>query len=203
MAKRPDAISVLTDDHRTVEELFKRFEKTTDRAIKTRTELVDRMLRELSIHAAIEEQLFYPRLRTAGEKLKDEVLEGLEEHHVVKELLAEIEKMTPESERFEAKVTVLMENVRHHIEEEEGELFPRARRALTADELVELGEGLEAMKTVAPTRPHPHAPDEPPANLANLGVAGMDRARDGVDNAVEATGRVVRKVRDAAVGGER
>lgn len=203
MAKRPDAISVLTGDHRTVEDLFKRFEKTTDRAVKTRADLAERITRELSIHAAIEEQLFYPRLRAAGEKVKDEVLEGLEEHHVVKELLAEIEKMSPEMERFEAKVTVLMENVRHHIEEEEGDLFPRARRVLTADELVELGEGLEALKPMAPTRPHPHAPDEPPGNLANLGAAGLDRARDGVDNAVEATGRVVRQVRNTVGGGDR
>jgi len=201
VAKRPDAISVLTQDHRTVEQLFKRFEKTTDRALKTRADLVARMLRELSIHAAIEEQLFYPRLRAAGAKLKDEVLEGLEEHHVIKELLAEIQPMTPETERFEAKVTVLMENVRHHIEEEEGEMFPRARRALTPDELVDIGEGLEALKTMAPTRPHPNAPDEPPGNLANLGVAGLDRARDSADAVVEATGRVVRHVRDAAARG--
>jgi hemerythrin superfamily protein len=202
MAKRRDAIAVLTEDHRTVEDLFKRFEKTTDRAVKTRGDLVERMVRELSIHAAIEEQLLYPRLRLAGEKIKDEVLEGLEEHHVVKELLAEIERMNPEMERFEAKVTVLMENVRHHIEEEEGELFPRARRALTAGELVEIGEGLEALKSMAPTRPHPNAPDEPPGNLANLGVAGVDRARDTAEAAVEATGRVVRKARDAVVHGE-
>lgn len=200
MAKRPDAISVLTADHRTVEALFKRFEKTTDRAVSTRADLVARMLRELSIHAAIEEQLFYPRLRIAGEKLKDEVLEGLEEHHVVKELLAEIEKMTPQSERFEAKVTVLVENVRHHIEEEEKDMFPRARRALTGDELVEIGDGLEALKRMAPTRPHPNAPDEPPANLANLGVAGIDRARDTADGVVEATGKVVRQARDKVAG---
>ncbi len=200
MARRPDAISVLTDDHRTVNELFKRFEQTTDRAIKTRTELVDKIIRELSIHAAIEEQLFYPRLREAGKKLKDDVLEGLEEHHVVKQLLAEIEKMDPEMDRFEAKVTVLIENVRHHIEEEEGEMFPRARKALTAEELVEIGEGLEALKPMAPTRPHPNAPDQPPGNLANLGVAQMDRARDAAGGAVEATGKVVRQVRESVTG---
>jgi hemerythrin-like domain-containing protein len=162
--RQPDAIAVLTADHRTVEEIFRRFE----------------------------EQLFYPRLRLAGREMKDEVLEALEEHHVVKELLAEIEKLPPENERFGAKVTVLIENVRHHIEEEEGDMFPRARRALSRAELVELGEGLEALKALAPTRPHPHAPDEPPANLANLGVAGVDRARDAAESTVEMTGRVVR-----------
>jgi hemerythrin superfamily protein len=200
MARRPDAISVLIDDHRTVDELFKRFEKTTDRAVKTRAELVEKMLRELSIHASVEEQLFYPRVRAAGEKIQDEVLEGLEEHHVIKQLLAEIEKMQPEAGRFEAKVTVLIENVRHHVKEEEGEMFPRVRKAMDAEELVELGEGLLALKRLAPTRPHPNAPDEPPANLANLGVAGMDRARDAADGAVEATGRVVRAAKGAVTG---
>jgi hemerythrin-like domain-containing protein len=197
VATRPDAISVLTADHRTVEQLFRRFEKTTDRAVVTRGDLGERIIRELSVHAAIEEQLFYPRLRAAGKQFKDEVLEALEEHHVVKELLAELEKLPPENERFGAKTTVLIETVRHHIEEEEGDMFPRARRVLSAEELVELGEGLEALKALAPTRPHPHAPDEPPANLANLGAAGLDRARDAADGAVEATGKVVRAARDA------
>jgi hemerythrin superfamily protein len=198
VAKRPDAITVLIQDHRTVDELFKRFEKTGDRAYKTRGELVEKMIRELSIHAAIEEQVFYPRLREAGREIKDEVLEGLEEHHLIKELCAELEKMSPEQERFEAKVTVLTEVVRHHVEEEEGEMFPRARKALPAEELVELGEALEAAKLVAPTRPHPHAPDEPPANLANLGAAGIDRARDAGEAVVEATGRVMREVKGGA-----
>ena len=191
-----DALSVLIDDHRAVEDLFKRFEDTSDRAVKTRADLCARMVRELSIHAAIEEQLFYPRVRQAGEKAEDEVLEGLEEHHVIKRLLAEIEKMSPENQRYEAKVTVLMENVRHHIEEEEGDMFPRVRRAMSREELAELGAGLLALKRVAPTRPHPNAPDEPPANLANLGVAGMDRA-------AEVSGKVVRAAKDAVRGSNR
>jgi hemerythrin superfamily protein len=165
--------------------------------VTTRGELASQMIRELSIHAAIEEQLFYPRLRAAGKELKSDVLEALEEHHVAKELLAEIEKLPPEHERFAPKVKVLTDTVRHHIEEEEGDLFPRVRRALREDELVEIGEGLQALKTLAPTRPHPHAPDEPPANLANLGVAGLDRLRDVADGAAEVTGRVVRAAREA------
>jgi hemerythrin superfamily protein len=201
VAKRPDAIDVLVADHRTVEDLFKRFEKTTDRATKTRTELVEKMVRELSVHAAIEEQLFYPRVRLAGDKFKDEVLEALEEHHVVKELLAELEKMPPEHERFEAKTMVLMETVRHHIREEESELFPQVRRAIPAEDLVDIGEGMQALKTLAPTHPHPDAPDEPPANLANLGAAGLDRARDRVGAAIETTGRVMRQMRETVTKG--
>jgi hemerythrin superfamily protein len=198
VARRPDAISVLIEDHRTVDELFKRFEKTGDNARKTRRELVDRMIRELSIHAAIEEQLFYPRLREVGREIKDEVLEGLEEHRLIKELCAELETMPAEHERFGARTTVLIEVTRHHVEEEEGEMFPRARKALSAEELVELGEGLVALKKLAPTRPHPNAPDEPPANLANLGVAGVDRARDTADGVLEATDRAVREAINGA-----
>lgn len=193
MAKRPDAVDVLIADHRTVNELFRRFEETGDRAVKARGSLVEAMVRELSIHAAIEEQLLYPRARLEGGELEEMVLEALEEHHVAKELLAELEKLAPDNERFAAKTEVLIESVRHHVKEEEGNFFPKVRRAIPTGELVELGEALEALKTMAPTRPHPHAPDEPPANLANLGVAGMDRVRDVAEQAVETTGRAVRK----------
>jgi hemerythrin superfamily protein len=179
VAKRSDAISVLVDDHRTVEDLFKRFEKTGDRAFKTRADLVARMIRELSIHAAIEEQLFYPRVRLAGQKVEDEVLEGLEEHHVVKELLAEIEKLPPENERCEAKVTVLIENVRHHVDEEEGELFPALRSTMKRKDLQELAQAIEQAKKMAPTHPHPRAPDTPPGNLVAGAAAGaIDKAED-------------------------
>lgn len=186
-----DAITLLTHDHRDVEKLFKRFAKTGDRAHKTRRDLVDRMIRELAIHAAIEEQIFYPRLRDEGRRIEDEVLEGLEEHHLIKEVLADLDGMSPEAERFEARVTVLMEQVRHHVEEEEGEMFPHARRALRPAELRDLGEAMQAAKVIAPTRAHPNAPDEPPANMANSAVAAVDRARD-------ITGKVVREAKKAA-----
>ncbi|CAN5621377.1 hemerythrin domain-containing protein [soil metagenome] len=120
-----DAITLLKDDHKTVERLFKRFEKAGDRAFKTKGDLVEEIIRELSIQAEIEEQIFYPAVRAAEVPgAKDDVLERLEEHLVVKRLLADLEKMDPEHERFDAKVTVLIENVRHHVEEEEDELFP-------------------------------------------------------------------------------
>src|SRR5689334_19640809 len=123
--QQPDALRVLRDDHRTVDDLFKRFEKAGDRAYTTKRRLVDQMIRELSIHAAIEEEIFYPEVRQRIQQSEDEVLESLEEHHLVKVSLAELEGMDPKEERFDAKVTVMMENVRHHAkEEEEKQLFP-------------------------------------------------------------------------------
>ena len=193
-------ITILTRDHRTVDELFKKFEQTTNRAHKTRAELVTTITRELSIHAGVEETVVYPRFRKAGKEIKDKVLEGLEEHHVVKELLAELEHMEPGDERFEAKVQVLIENVRHHVKEEEGDMFPRAKKALSDSELRDLGEAVEAARSMVPTHPHPNAPDEPPGNLANVAVAGLDRAKDTAAAAIEATGHVVRETRKAVTG---
>ena len=111
-----DAISMLKDDHKTVERLFKRFEKAGDRAHVEKREIVDRIIEELSVHAAIEEQLFYPVARATVPGTEDIALESLEEHHIVKWVLSELETMTPEDERFDAKVTVLIENVRHHVQ---------------------------------------------------------------------------------------
>lgn len=174
-----DPIALLKKDHRKVEALFKRFEKTTERASATRKKIVEEVIRELSVHATIEEQVLYPFAREASEDLEDLVLESLEEHHIVKWTLSELEKMTPDDERFEAKVTVLMESIRHHVEEEETELFPKLEKALDAEQLKVLGEQLEAARRVAPTRPHPRAPDAPPGNFVAGPVAGlMDRGRD-------------------------
>jgi hemerythrin superfamily protein len=171
-----DAITLLREDHRRVEKLFKEFEKAGPRAGKTKAKLVDKIIEELAIHAAIEEQLFYPAVRDADEDL---VLESLEEHHIVKWVLSELQGMKPSDERFDAKVTVLIENVRHHVKEEQDELFPEVRAALTRKQLVELGEALEVAKKAAPTRPHPRVPDVPPANLIAGAMSGMlDKARD-------------------------
>jgi len=151
------AIPSLIADHRSVEELFAKFEKTTDRAEKGRAELVAEVIKELSIHAFVEEAVLYPRLREEGKKIQDEVLEAIEEHHVVKELLAELAAMDPSEESYEAKMTVLMENVRHHIKEEEGEMFPHAREALTEEELQQLGDAMREARPTAPTSPDPAA----------------------------------------------
>jgi hemerythrin superfamily protein len=188
--QQPDAIRVLTDDHRQVEELFARFEKSGDGAHKQRQDLVQRITEALSVHASIEEEIFYPAARRSVAEATDDVLEALEEHHLVKLTLAELETMDPSHERYGAKVTVLIENVRHHVEEEEGDLFPTIRKALDTAQLRKLGEDLVAAKRTAPTRPHPEAPDTPPGNIvaqvltapfdaaANLNKAAAGRIRD-------------------------
>lgn len=175
-----NAIELLIDDHRRVEKLFKRYEKLGDRATATKAKLVEEMITELSIHAGIEETVYYPQVREDMPEIEDEVLESLEEHHLVKTVLAELDHMSPDDERFDAKVKVLTENVRHHVQEEEKEWFPRVRKALSTDELNELGVQLDAARTIVPKRPHPHAPDTPPGNLAASAFSvPLDLARMG------------------------
>jgi hemerythrin superfamily protein len=178
-----DAIMLLKNDHKTVEDLFKRFEKLGPRAVKSKEDIVARIIRELSVHAAIEEMLFYPAIRQAVDDgngdIDDMVLESLEEHHIVKWVLSELDGMSAENERFDAKVTVLMENVRHHVEEEEGDLFPKVQKLLGKQRLAELGDAMAKAKKSVPTHPHPRSPDEPPGNLvAGAGAALVDKALD-------------------------
>lgn len=165
-----DAITLLKSDHKSVERLFKRFEKATKAGGESRKAIVAEIIRELSVHAAIEERVFYPSIRAEVEDVEDTVLEGLEEHHIVKWTLAELEGMSESDERFTAKVTVLIEAVRHHVEEEETEMFPEVREALGRKRLAEIGAKLEAAKRTAPTHPEPRKPDEPPANLPAGGL---------------------------------
>ena len=178
----PDAIVLLKNDHKTVEKLFKQFEKLGDGATKTKRKVVDEIIKELSTHAAIEEQHFYPAIRTAAPDVADDVLEGLEEHHIVKWTLSELEGMSPDAERFDAKVKVLMESVRHHVEEEETEMFPKVRDALGRKELRELGDTMEKAKGISPKRPHPKAPDTPEKGnlIAGPSAAAADAVRAGV-----------------------
>jgi hemerythrin superfamily protein len=176
-----DAITMLKDDHKAVEQLFKRFEKAGPRAYVEKRDIVDRIIEELSVHAAVEEQLFYPVARATVPGTEDLALEAIEEHGVAKWVLAELEKMSPEDERFDAKVNVLIENVRHHIEEEEQDLFPKVRDELGRNDLSELGEAMAKAKAVAPTHPHPRSPDTPPANFVVGTAAGVvDRVGDTV-----------------------
>ncbi|MGH9036222.1 MAG: hemerythrin domain-containing protein [Acidimicrobiia bacterium] len=197
-----DAITLLKKDHRTVENLFKRFEKLGERAKKSKQDVVERIIKELSIHAAIEEAVFYPAIRSAvdDKKIDDLVLEALEEHHVAKWLLSELDGMSPDHERFDAKVMVLIESVRHHVEEEEQELFPKVAKAFDKARLNELGDALAEAKRVVPTRPHPRMPDEPPGNILGApGAALVDKALDAGRKLVRENGRKVRQ----AVGARR
>ena len=177
----PDAIALLKQDHKTVETLFRKFEQAGDNALKLKRRIVDQIVRELAVHATIEEQVFYPAVRAKVAKLEDDVLEALEEHHVVKWTLKELENLPPEAERFDAKVKVLMESIRHHLKEEENELFPKVRKAFTPKELKEMAGALELARKAAPTRPHPRAPDTPPGNLVAGAVSAvLDMGKDAV-----------------------
>jgi hemerythrin superfamily protein len=185
-----DAISLLRDDHRTVDDLFKKFETLGERATKTKRTTVDKIIRELSVHAVVEEQLLYPLVRERLPKHADTALESLEEHLLVKIECAALEDLSPDADRFDAKVAVLSELVRHHVKEEEKDLFPALRQELSRAELRELGEQMAALKKTAPTRPHPAAPDEPPGNvLVGAAAAIVDRARDAGRTAVRAATR--------------
>lgn len=196
-SSRPqDAIALLKAEHREVEDLFKRFEKLGDGAHKSRESTVGRIIEALSKHAAIEEEIFYPAIRERVEQGGDDddlVLEALEEHHVAKMALSEIEKLPSEHERFKPKVAVLIESVRHHVEEEEDELFPKVRDLFSRTELEELGERMKAARETAPSRPHPMAPDEPPGNvIANTLTAPLDATAKVVGGAAKAVRRAVR-----------
>jgi hemerythrin superfamily protein len=176
-----DAITLLKDDHNTVEQLFTRFEKAGDRAYVEKRDIVDRFTEALSVHAAIEEQLFYPVVRATVPGTEDVALESLEEHHIVKWVLSELDHLAPEDERFDAKVTVLIENVRHHVREEEDDLFPRVRAELGRNALGDLGDAMAQARRTAPTRPHPRSPDTPPGNVVVGAAAGVaDRIGDTV-----------------------
>jgi hemerythrin superfamily protein len=183
-----DAITLLRADHKTVEQLFKRFEKAGDRAYTEKRQIVDRIIEELSIHAAIEEQVFYPVARETVPTTEDITLESLEEHHIVKWVLSELVDLDPHHERFDAKVTVLMENVRHHIKEEEHDFFPKVRAQLSRSELVDLGVVLAEAKKSAPTRPHPRLPDAGPGNAVVGAIAGVvDRVGSNVSGIAQGT----------------
>jgi hemerythrin-like domain-containing protein len=172
-----DALSVLRKDHQAVEQLFRRFDRA--RSASERKRIATGVVRALSVHAAVEEEHFYPALRRRANGADGRVLVALEEHHVVKLELAEIERLGGSDERFAAKVGVLADHVRRHVQEEERELFALARRTLSAEDLALLGQELVRAREAAPTRPHPSAPDEPPGNaLTNVGVAALDRGRD-------------------------
>jgi len=174
-----DAIALLKKDHATVKKLFSRLLDDREVAHVRGADLFTRLRTELAIHADIEEQLVYPLLRERVPDHELDVLEALEEHHVAKTTLLELDKMSCDDERFEAKLTVLKEYVLHHVKEEETVLFPRLRKLLTKGELETLAEKLTEAKKVAPTHPHPMAPNVPPMNFfTGILAGGYDRARD-------------------------
>ena len=137
---------LLKADHKKVADLMDKLEKTTERGIKTREELFGKIQEELEIHTHIEETIFYPFLQKEKET-EDITREAFEEHKVVKTLLAELDSLNKDDEQWLPKFTVLKENIEHHVEEEEGEMFKEARKAVDKDDLERLGDQMNTEKT--------------------------------------------------------
>jgi hemerythrin-like domain-containing protein len=139
-----DAVKLLKDDHKKVKDLFRQFEKA--RSADRKKTIAEEVFHELEVHAAIEEEIFYPAAKAKADKEgKELVAEAVEEHHVVKVLMSELKALPEVNEQFEAKFTVLIENVEHHIEEEEKEMLPDAQKTL-GDDTKRLGDQMEARK---------------------------------------------------------
>ena len=148
-----DAIVLLRNDHKEIRRLFTQFEKAGENAHAAKGKLVDRMIKLLTQHTYIENEVMYPRVRALLPELEDDVLESYEEHHVADVLVVELAAMKPDAERFTAKTTVLIENVRHHIEEEEQEWFPKVREGLGRNVLQDIGAEMIEARKHAPKRP--------------------------------------------------
>ncbi len=148
-----DAIVVLKADHQEIRKQFKRFTEAGQNATAAKGKIVDKIIELLTVHTYIENEVMYPEVRSLLPDLEDDVLESYEEHHVADVLVAELAEMTPDAERFDAKTTVLIENVTHHMDEEEQDWFPKVRAGLGRKQLRELGARMIELKQTAPTRP--------------------------------------------------
>ncbi len=136
---------LLKADHEKVSGIMEKIDQTTERGLKTREELFAQMKSELDLHAQVEEQFFYPALEEA-EETREITLEAYEEHNLVKQLLRELEAEPKDDEQWTAKFTVLKENIEHHVEEEEGELFKKARKVLGKERSEEIGNRIQEAK---------------------------------------------------------
>lgn len=141
-----NVFTLLKADHKKVAGILEKLDSTTERGVKTREELFTQLKTELDVHARIEETIFYPELKKADET-RDITLEAFEEHRLVKQLLGELEKMSKDREEWTAKFTVLKENVEHHVEEEESDMFPKARKVLSEEQAETLGTKMEEAKS--------------------------------------------------------
>ena len=148
-----DAIVLLKADHKEIRRLFREFEAAGAKAVKQKARLVGQIIELLTVHTYIENEVMYPEVRALLPELKDDVLESYEEHHVADVLCMELSGMAAGAERFDAKATVLIEVVTHHIEEEEQDWFPKVRAGLGRKQLQELGAKLEEARAKAPRTP--------------------------------------------------
>ena len=140
-----DAITLLENDHRRLEDLLKQGEETTENAVKRRRELLQTITAELGVHELIEEKLLYPALKKFPEA-RDIVLEGFEEHHVADLILKELHEVAKDDEQWGAKFKVLKESIEHHIQEEEGDMFRKARGVMSQEDLAALGREMAQLK---------------------------------------------------------
>ena len=147
-----DAIVILREDHKEVRALFREFEKSTTTETR-KGSIVSKVIELLTVHTYIENEVMYPEVRRLLPDLEDDVLESYEEHHVADVLVMELAAMKPSDERFTAKTTVLIENVRHHMDEEEQDWFPKVRDGLSRTQLRDLGVQLLEAKERAPRSP--------------------------------------------------
>ncbi len=148
-----DAIVLLRADHREIRRLFREFLAAGDNAVKTKARLVDRIIRLLTIHAYIENEVMYPEVRLLLPDLEQDILESYEEHHVADVLCVELAAMPAGAERFDPKTMVLIESVSQHIENEEKDWFPKVRAGLSRRQLQEIGAKLRQARQKAPTAP--------------------------------------------------
>ncbi len=150
-----NAIELLKQQHREVDELFEEFEQAGDGAVKTRQQLCLQIADALAVHSSIEEEIFYPEAKEATEQVEDLLRESVEEHLSVKRLLAEILESDIEDEQMESRISVLKEQVQHHVEEEEKELFPKVKKACSKEQLEEMGGRMERMAQQLEEEGHP------------------------------------------------
>jgi hemerythrin superfamily protein len=176
-----DVIEILEHDHREVEEMFAELESlrgaSTEEAKERRKAVTEQVTIELVRHSVAEEVLVYPKVE--DKVSAEEVEHAREEHAQAEETLAKLEKLDADDPAFDDELATLMAEIRHHIEDEEGEMFAQMRQVIDADELRTLGARVEAFKKVAPTRPHPNVPNTPLARTAAGPAASLfDRMRD-------------------------
>ncbi|MEU1995673.1 hemerythrin domain-containing protein [Nocardia gamkensis] len=148
-----DAIVLLRDDHKAIRKLFREFEKAGEDATQTKGKVVKKIIEALTVHTYLENECMYPEVRKLVPELEDDILESYEEHHVADVLVTELSTMKPDDEHFTAKTTVLIENVDHHIDEEENEWFPKVRESLGRKQLQEIGARMQELRKKAPTSP--------------------------------------------------
>ncbi|HIV56515.1 MAG TPA: hemerythrin domain-containing protein [Candidatus Stackebrandtia faecavium] len=173
-----DLVQVIIDDHRAVETVFKELEEHTDEP-QRRRDLVDHVITELVKHSVAEEQYMYPAAREHipnGDKLTEH---EIQEHAEAERVMKDLERLEVTDPAFDEKLGTLMADIRHHVEDEEDELLPLLQEHCSDEQLQELGAHVLRAKKVAPTRPHPSAPDTPPANMIiDPGAGLVDRIRD-------------------------